>query len=46
MNNWKTCDLLQINRALARKYRAMGLPVQRRNAVEWALFYRKVLRNC
>lgn len=27
---------------LARKYKAMGLPVQRRNAVESGWYYRKV----
>lgn len=33
-------------RVLAKKYKAMGLPVQRRNAVEDAIFWRRVLRCC
>lgn len=33
-------------RNLARKYKAMGLPVQRRNAVEDAIFWRRVIRCC
>lgn len=38
-------ESLQGNRRLARKYKAMGLPVQRRSAVEWALFYRKFIQG-
>lgn len=29
----------------ARKYKAMGLPVQRRSAVEFAIFWRRVARS-
>ncbi|QLI49469.1 hypothetical protein vBPaeMUSP18_02 [Pseudomonas phage vB_PaeM_USP_18] len=33
---------IKTERMLARKYKAMGLPVQRRAAVEYALFYRRL----
>lgn len=36
---------LTVMRNMARKYKAMGLPVQRRNAVEDALFWRRVCRQ-
>ena len=32
-------------RRLARKYKAMGLPVQRRNAVQDAIFWRRVIQR-
>ncbi|QKE22879.1 hypothetical protein 8P_058 [Pseudomonas phage 8P] len=37
-------DKIRAERFLARKYKAMGLPVQRRTAVEYALFWRRVAR--
>lgn len=37
---------LDAARVLARRYKAMGLPVQRLNAVEDAIFWRRVLRCC
>jgi hypothetical protein len=36
---------LKTNRKLARKYKAMSLPVQRRSAVEHALFYRRFIQH-
>lgn len=35
-------DKIRTERFLARKYKAMGLPVQRRAAVEYALFWRRI----
>ena len=32
-------------RRLARKYKDMGLPVQRRNAVQDAIFWRRIIRR-
>lgn len=40
LNNCRT------QRKLARKFKAMRLPVQRRSAVEWALYWRRVSRSC
>ena len=43
MTTHKLCLIL--TRKLARKYKAMNLPVQRRNSVEDALFWRRVCRQ-
>jgi hypothetical protein len=35
-------DMLNLSRKLARKYKAMSLPVQRMNAIQDALFWRRL----
>lgn len=37
-------DRIKSERMQARKYKRMGLPVQRRTAVEYALFWRRLSR--
>ena len=45
MSSVNSClENLAIDRRNARKYKAMGLAVQRRNAVDSALFWRKASR--
>lgn len=44
MLEWER-NKLATERRLARKYKALGLPVQRRSAVEAALFYRRFIQQ-